>query len=74
MDAFRYIFIFNWEIDLDSNVSNLCKVIARIYINWCILIGYLLKYDFPETCLVEVHGTHERMNTFTFIWIYKSTN
>ena len=64
MDAFRYIFIFNWEIDLDSNVSNLCKVIARIYINWYIPIGYLLKYDFPETCLVEVHSTYERMNAF----------
>ena len=72
MDAFRCIFIFNWEIGLEINLSYLCKVIARIH--WYILIGCLLKYDFPETCLVEVHGTHERLNTFTFIWIYKSTN
>ena len=74
MDAFRYIFIFNWEIDLDSNVSKLCKVIARIYINWYMLIGYLLKYDFPETWLVEVHGTYERMNAFYVYLDIKNTN
>ena len=72
MDAFRCIFIFNWEIGLEINLSYLCKVIARIH--WYILIGCLLKYDFPETCLVEVHGTYERINAFYVYLDIKNTN
>ena len=50
MDAFRCIFIFNWEIGLEINLSYLCKVNARIHIlvnsYWIPRGPKMLKYYF----------------------------